>query len=191
MVGCSSNNERLDNDLAEDIQNEARITQSLHNEEVEDQEVQKQEVQNHAQNEEIYDKSEKIGYIDMDDLWLNDLYLKMPYIDLLNIMGTEQEKIIDSDLGDNEIMYRLLYADGTIIHLIEEEIYSVEVISRDYQTPRGLRVGDTKEKVIELYNYPAYKEDSNWGYSTTNDYILFTVEFHDIKVSKIGINLVM
>lgn len=181
MVGCSSNNERLDNDLAEDIQNEARITQSVHNE----------EVQNHVQNEEIYHGTEKIGYIDMDDLWLNDLYLKMPYIDLLNIMGTEQEKIIDSDLGDNEIMYRLLYADGTIIHLIEEEIYSVEVISRDYQTPRGLRVGDTKEKVIELYNYPAYKEDSNWGYSTTNDYILFSVEFHDNKVSKIGINLVM
>ncbi|MGF7050788.1 hypothetical protein J2T13_005338 [Paenibacillus sp. DS2015] len=194
IVGCSSNDEGLVNDPEyEENQNEV-ITEYVKNEEEKTEEkteeVQDDEIQDGMQNAES-DESREKGYINIEELKLNDLYLKMTYSDLSKVMGTELEKTVENDLGDDGIMYKLTYVDGTIVYLINDEIYSIEVTSTDYLTPRGLRVGDSIEKVVELYKNPAYLDDNNWGYSTTNDYILFTLEFIENKVSKIEINLVM
>lgn len=115
----------------------------------------------------------------------------MPYSELSEVMGSEIRKSKLRDLGSDGYDYDLFYQDGTTVHMLNDKVYSIEVSSNKYQTPRGLRVGDTKERVIELYNYPAYQSGTEWNYSTEGDYILFSIIYEDDKVIKININLVM
>jgi len=136
----------------------------------------------------LFETRKNIGYIDVNDIKLNDLYLKMPYSEVVSIMGKESKRTKPRDLGE-DVEYDLIYQDGTVINIINEKVYSIEVTSERYQTPKGLRVGDTKEKVIELYNYPSYQDENDWNYTTDNDYNLFTILFEGNKVSKIIINL--
>jgi hypothetical protein len=51
-------------------------------------------------------------------------------------------------------------------------LMSIELFGIEYETVRGLRVGDTAEKVYELYGIPMFVSDENdtWHYSIRYEY---------------------
>lgn len=57
-------------------------------------------------------------------------------------------------LEEKGTVIHLTYPDGTKISLFEGEVRFIEVVSSLYPTPRGLKVGDTTQKVLGLYGEP-------------------------------------
>ena len=85
----------------------------------------------------------------------------------------------------------LFFGDGTEIYLVDGTVYSINVISKDYPTPRGLRVGDSVSRLKELYGEPDNMDDkTHWGYAYEG-YELFTVVLKDDKVLEIQVDLAM
>ena len=131
-----------------------------------------------------------ISYIDIEkDLKLNQLYLEMPYEELIKLVGEEQDRDVSND-NEDEII-NLFFSDGTEIMMFEGKTYSIAVTSQEYQTPRGLRVGDSVEELEKRYGSPTYEEEGKWSYTDEKDYIHFSVWLKNKKVTKIEINLVM
>lgn len=128
--------------------------------------------------------------ITLDDLQLGGIKLDMTYEKLLNVMKTkpESENIDEYEGMESKTLF---YKDGTEIYLVDGTIYSVNVISSDYPTPRGLKVGDTAEKLKELYGEPDnVNDETHWGY-TYDGYELFSVVLKNGKIVEIQIDLVM
>jgi uncharacterized protein YceK len=128
--------------------------------------------------------------IALDDLQLGDIKLDMTYEKVLLTMKTkpENEKVDEYEGMESKTLF---YKDGTEIYMVDGTIYSVNVISGDYPTPRGLKVGDTTEKLKELYGEPNnVNDETHWGY-TYDGYELFSVVLKDNKIVEIQIDLVM
>jgi hypothetical protein len=125
-----------------------------------------------------------------EDLKLGELQVDMPKETMEELIKAKltDSKTDDSYGFESEI---LIYDDGTEIHLVDGKIYSISVSAPEYPTPRGLRAGDTAEKVKELYGEPAaIEEDSLWVYSVRG-YDLFFVTINDGKVVSIKVSQVM
>jgi len=124
------------------------------------------------------------------DLKLGELQVDMPKKSVEQFI---KAKLLDSK-SDNSYGFEsetLIYDDGTEIHLVDGKIYSISVAAPDYPTPRGLRVGDSAEKVKELYGEPdAIEEDGLWLYSARG-YDLFFVTIKDSIVITIKVSQVM
>lgn len=128
--------------------------------------------------------------ITLDDLQLGEIKLGMLYEELLKVMRQKPEKEVQDEYGGLEAK-TLFFADNTQIYMVDNTIYSVNVTSSEYQTPRGLKTGDSVERLVELYGEPANKEDeSHWGY-TYDGYELFTVVLEKGKVVEIQIDVAM
>lgn len=128
--------------------------------------------------------------ITLDDLQLGDIKLNMTYEKALNVMKTkpDNEKV---DKNEGMESKTLFYADGTEIYLVDGTVYTVNVISGNYPTPRGLKVGDSTKKLKELYGEPDnVNDDTHWGY-TYDGYELFSVVLKDDKIEEIQIDSVM
>jgi hypothetical protein len=84
----------------------------------------------------------------------------------------------------------LQYKDETRLY-INPVVKSIEINSSNYSTPRGLIVGDSKEKVRELYGEPDdIRRDGTsefWEY-LTNDLDYLHIDFVEEKVKSIMIN---
>ena len=118
--------------------------------------------------------------ITLDDLQLGDIKLDMTYEKVLNVMKTkpESEKVDEYEGMESKTLF---YMDGTQIYLVDGTIYSINVISSDYPTPRGLKVGDTTAKLKELYGEPDnVNDETHWGY-TYDGYELFSVVLKTIR----------
>ena len=191
LVGCSSNDEVLFSDPESDGNQSSVTPEHVKNKKEKTVEIQDDEIHDGMKNE-ADETRENIGFINNEDLMLNDLYLEMAYSDFSKIMGSELEKTAEYDLGDDGVIYKLTYVDGTIVYLLNDVIFSIEVTSTNYITPRGLKVGDSKEEVVKLYKNPFHLYNDNWGYTNTNvEYIRFTLEFVENRVSKIGITQII
>lgn len=128
--------------------------------------------------------------ITLDDLQLGKIKLDMSYEVLMKAMQQEPEKEAKDEYEGLEAK-TLFFADNTQIYLVDNLVYSINVTSPAYPTPRGLKAGDSVERLIELYGEPANKEDeSHWGY-TYDGYELFTVVIKDGKVIEMQIDLAM
>ncbi len=125
--------------------------------------------------------------ISLDDLALGLFSIDMPYADLKKFIVSEPIK----DESDQAGGRTLFYEDGTEIFLFEDSIYSMNVISSEYETPRGLKAGDSSAKVLELYGEPDnITEDGIWGYNLEG-YELLTIVISDDKVTQIQIDMAM
>ena len=125
-----------------------------------------------------------------DDLELGALKVKMTRQMIDEVMQVELSKSEKDDSSSiaSEFLY---YDDQTIIHLVEGEIYSITVVSADYATPRGLKVGASVDELQRLYGEPAdITEEGIWIYSPRG-YDLFYVTIQDDKVVSIKVSLVM
>ncbi len=128
--------------------------------------------------------------IALEELQLGEIKLDMPYEKVLDAMKTKPESE-SSDEYEGMEAKTLFFKDGTEIYLIDGVVYTINVISEDYPTPRGLKVGDTTARLKELYGEPDNVNDAtHWGY-TYDGYELFSVVLKDDKIIEIQIDHVM
>ncbi len=128
--------------------------------------------------------------ISLNELQLGSIKLEMSYKELLDAMMQKPEKEETEEYEGLEAK-TLFFADNTQVYVVDNMVYSINVTSPDYPTPRGLKTGDSVERLTELYGEPANKEDENrWGY-TYDGYELFTVVIKDGKVVEIQVDLAM
>ncbi len=121
-----------------------------------------------------------------DDLQLGKVKLDMTYDELVEAMGEKPDKE-EPDEHEGLNAKTLFFADSTQVYIVDDRVYSMNVTSSDYATPRGLKTGDSAAKLKELYGEPSSNEDGVLGYSY-NGYDLFTVVLEDGKVSQIQID---
>ncbi len=121
-----------------------------------------------------------------DDLQLGKIKLDMTYDELVQAMGKKPDQE-EADNQEGLNAKTLFFADSTQIYIVDDRVYSMNVTSSDYATPRGLKTGDSAAKLKELYGEPSSNEDGVLGYSY-NGYDLFTVVLEDGKVSQIQID---
>lgn len=128
--------------------------------------------------------------IALEELQLGEIKLDMPYEKVLDAMKTKPESE-SSDEYEGMEAKTLFFKDGTEIYLIDGVVYTINVISENYPTPRGLKVGDTAARLKELYGEPDNVNDAaHWGY-TYDGYELFSVVLKDDKIIEIQIDHVM
>ena len=121
-----------------------------------------------------------------DDLQLGKIKLDMSYDELIVAVGQkpEQEEA-DEHAGINA--KTLFFADSTQVYMVDNAVFSVNITSSDYITPRGLKTGDSESRLKELYGEPSSSENGVLGYCY-NGYDLFTVVIENGKVSQIQID---
>lgn len=124
--------------------------------------------------------------ITLEDLKLGNIYIDMPYQSVKKTMKTKLTKEEKDELGGAT----LFYDDGTEIYIIDDTVYTMNVNQGAYPTPKGLKVGDDRQRVRALYGEPDNEEDnSHWGY-TYDGYELFSIVFKGDKVSELQIDMV-
>jgi len=138
------------------------------------------------------EKSVKQGQLKLDDdLQLGNLKVNMTrqMIDKVMKVGLQRSEKDNSSGIESEFLY---YDDGTVIHLADGRIYSITVTSDYYATPRGLKVGDSSEKLQQLYGKPSHiDEGSVWVYSSASGYDLFFATVRNGNVVSIKVSQVM
>lgn len=128
--------------------------------------------------------------ITLDELQLGDIRLDMTYDEMKKAMKSKLVKE-ESDEYEGLVAKTLFFEDDTQIYVVDNSVYSINVTSADYPTPRGLKVGDTVKRLTELYGEPPNKEDENhWGY-TYDGYELFTIVIKNGKITEIQIDVAL
>lgn len=122
-----------------------------------------------------------------------ELFLDMQKEELIDILDcpiTNTE--IDNESFDEFTIVTVLFEDGTKAVFTDDTLYSLTVGSNKYITPRGLRVGDSVEKLLELYGEPEYIHEGvyTYGYYISN-YDLFIVTTDNGTVVSIMITMIM
>jgi hypothetical protein len=130
-------------------------------------------------------ESSEASAIDPGDLKLGDIDINMSYSELIAAMGQEPLDVVEEDY-EGMSTKTLFFPDDTQVYIVNDTVYTVNVTSPDYATPRGLRPGDSEERILELYGEPNKKEDGVWGYYI-DGYELFTVVVKDGIVDQIQI----
>lgn len=130
-------------------------------------------------------ESNEVSSIDPGDLKLGDIDITMTYDELIAAMGQEPSDVIEEKY-EGMTTKTLFFPDDTQVYIVNDSVFTVNVTSSDYATPRGLKPGDSEEKILELYGEPNNKEDGVWGYYI-NGYELFTVVVVDGVVDQIQI----
>lgn len=132
--------------------------------------------------------SEEENTITPEDLQLGSIVVGMGCDKLLNAMNQEPEDEVSEEY-EGFAVRTLYFADGTQVFVVGDTVYTVNITSPDYETPRGLRTGDSEERLQELYGDPTTKSDGIWGYYY-NGYELFTVVVEEGIVTQIQIDYV-
>jgi predicted small lipoprotein YifL len=107
-----------------------------------------------------------------------------------NILYSE----IDAETFEEFTVSIISYEDGTEAVYTDDELYSLKVINDKYVTPRGLKVGDTVERLLELYDKPnpdRFNESTYYYEYMDSGYVTFIVHLKDNRVEMIEITLVM
>ena len=127
--------------------------------------------------------------IALDELQLGEIRLDMTYDEMMKVM---KSKLVKEEPEEFEglVAKTLYFEDDTQIYVVDNTVYSINVTSPDYPTLRGLKTGDTVERLVELYGEPSNKEDESWGY-TYDGYELFTVVIKEGKVAEIQIDVAL
>lgn len=123
-----------------------------------------------------------------------DYKLAETYFEDVNLfyMVDDLEEGVEEYRG--KIVCEFVYKD-MIVEVFNYRITHIEVNTRGHKTPRGLEVGDSKEKVKELYGLPdiGFYEDDEWIYLFYRDWLgdgslnilsddYFQIIFEDNKV---------
>lgn len=124
--------------------------------------------------------------ITIEDLKLGEIHIDMPYLKVKEIMKAGLVDEGKDELGGTT----LFYDDGTEIYIVDDTVYTMNINNDSYSTPMGLKVGDDKARVSELYGEPDnVTDDMHWGY-TYDGYELFSIVFKDDKVSELQIDMI-
>ena len=113
--------------------------------------------------------------ITFDDLRIGNLEVGMLYEELIRVKGRPQK--IEKD----EFFSFVEYEDGISIVLFESRVQVISVNNPSYATARGLKVGDNKEKTLQLYGKPTEGriEESVWDYNDDEKIYGISILFKD------------
>jgi len=121
-----------------------------------------------------------------EELQLGNISTGITYDELLKAMGQDpEEEAVDE--YDGIVAKTLFFADGTQVFVVDNIVHTINVTSPEYETPKGLKTGDSEQRLLELYGEPSSKEDGVWGYNY-NGYEIFTVVVEDGIVTQIQID---
>jgi hypothetical protein len=137
-------------------------------------------------------KNSEIKPFNESDMKISDIELNMPFTDVESLLGepiSKEQTIIDSDL--TELVCR--YQNGVDITFVNDEVYSISVNEKGYETVRGLSVGDKVDDMISLYGQPQRKSENTYIYTFNSEaeYEVFFVTVETDIVKNIEISLVM
>lgn len=130
---------------------------------------------------------EDTSSITPDDLQLGKIKLEMTYDELLEEMDQKPLKE-ETEEFEGSVAKMLFFSDGTQVYMIDDVVYTINVNNPLYETPRGLKPGDSEERLMDLYGEPSNRKDGVWGFNY-NGYELFTVIVSEGKVIEIQIDL--
>ncbi|NLV35112.1 MAG: hypothetical protein GXY17_00335 [Clostridiaceae bacterium] len=125
--------------------------------------------------------------ITQDDLQLGDIWVGMTYEELIEAMDKEPEDIAKEEY-EGFVTKTLFFDDGTQVYIVDDTVYTINVTSPAYETPRGLKTGDSKQRLVQLYGKPSNEADGIAGY-THKGYEVFIVVIEDDKLMQIQIEL--
>ena len=109
----------------------------------------------------------------------------MSKINVKKILGKPKNEEMSKGVTEN--FTSLKYA-GLIVDLgSDQEVFGVEITSAKYATARGLRVGDSDKKLLELYGNPESKYQQDWDYNFDDEKGLLRVGIKKNKVDRIYI----
>lgn len=127
--------------------------------------------------------------VSLEDLQLGQIKLGMTYEELEVVLENETAEVFQDEY-DGMVSKTLYLTDDTQILVVDNTVYCVNVVSSDYETPRGLKVGDSESTIKQLYGEPSSIDDNYWSY-TYDGYELFSVRVEDGKVAEIQIDVAM
>ena len=144
-----------------------------------------------------YDYSTDLVYIDMNDMSLGGILLGVSEEELDNmITGDILSEAINDTYEPEYIAKEIVYSDGFTAVFADFNdgwgpvLFTMGTTSADYRTARGLAVGDSVEKMFELYGEAAMKVyDTSYFVTKNGDYFNLTVTEKDDKVAEIGMSL--
>lgn len=121
-----------------------------------------------------------------EELQLGSITVGMTYDDLIDTLGKKPE---DETLEDYEglVIKTLFFTDGTQVYVVDDMVYTINVISPEYETPKGLKTGDSVERLQELYGEPTIQKDGIWGYHYKG-FEIFTVVLEEDIITQIQID---
>ncbi len=105
-----------------------------------------------------------------DDFMVAGLAEGMPSVKVRALLGAPQSVVGSVDNRDQEsklVSWR--YRDLTVLLGSSDEVRGVWVSGPSLATKRGLRVGDSRERVGQLYGLPAAGDDKMMEYADPNE----------------------
>lgn len=130
------------------------------------------------------------GKITLDDLQLGKIKINMSYEEL---MAAIQQKPVKEEKEEYQGLdaKTLFFKDDTQVYIVDGTVYSINITSPGYSTPRGLSVGDGTAKLKKLYGAPdSINEETQWNY-TYKGYEVFTAVIDNGKITQIEVDLPM
>jgi len=126
------------------------------------------ELPDYVEDWQTYCLDNKDIWITASDYRIGDFRLIMPLDDVYQYISSDICEEIEFDSGDY-VEKTLILLNSLVLVFIETyddsfSLHSVEVSGTEYATPRGLRIGDTAEKLFELYGMPWYITNNVWTY---------------------------
>lgn len=130
-------------------------------------------------------RADETSLITVDDLKVGELEPGMTYEEFLNVIG--QEPVEATEEAYHGMKAEMLYfSDDTQAYVVHGIVHIINVVDPRYETPRGLKPGDSEERIVELYGEPDKKDEGIWGYCI-NGYEYLTFVVSDGVVSQIQI----
>lgn len=125
-------------------------------------------------------------------LTFNDLQLGNVQIGMQHevVDKSIKSKVVNQEIQDGTLI-SIDYEDGTTIVFQAGRVQFISVSNSKYPTPRGLAVGDSKDKAYKLYGEPndGTINDSCWVYSITSDSDNFTILFKGKKIIRLEVHI--
>ena len=126
------------------------------------------------------------------DMKVSNIKTFMSYKEVISLLG-EPDKEERRKTAFAEII--CFYGDDLKIAFVDDEVYSIEILSNKYKTERGLTIGDKLESLITKYGEPHRIDRDIYKYAyegkEEDDYDVFFVKVLDGKVAEITISLDM
>ncbi len=120
------------------------------------------------------------------DLQLGPLRVRM---DLEEVKGAMPFAPMEELTEHDGYLKRLVYADGTVVELLDGEVALITVTDPLYATPRGLKTGDTLGKLYALYGEPGHLDNGVFSYAIYGEYFLFHAVSREGIIVQLQVNL--
>lgn len=129
----------------------------------------------------VYNKDD----LRIEDLQLGSIKVRMKPEELDQVMKAQPKEAVREFEGYVE---KRIYQEGVEVKITEGEVSHISVTTKEYQTPRGLKVGDSVERLKELYGEPSQIQDNIYSFDLSNEYFLFHAEVKDGKIVRLQVN---